>query len=123
MADAIDRQHLEQLGSRFGAAFLIQLIDLFITQGRERVAAARSAAALGDGKGVSSAAHALKSSAGNLGAKSLAARAAEIEQAGATESATAALSALVASLEAAFEEACAALGAVRDGYSGSGGGR
>jgi HPt (histidine-containing phosphotransfer) domain-containing protein len=122
MAEAIDRAHLEQLGSRFGAAFVVQLIDLFMAQGRERIVAAREAAETGDGKGVSAAAHALKSSAGNLGAFSLGSRAAEVERAGANEQVAATLTALVASLEAAFEDACAALRSLRSNYDKGGGG-
>jgi HPt (histidine-containing phosphotransfer) domain-containing protein len=117
MADAIDRPHLEQLGARFGAAFLIQLIDLFIAQGGERIAAAEAAAQVGDGKGVSAAAHALKSSAGNLGAPSLGSRAAEVEHAGATEVRVPTLTSLVAGLSSSFEEACTALRSVRAGYA------
>jgi HPt (histidine-containing phosphotransfer) domain-containing protein len=119
MPDSIDRVHLEQLGSRFGAAFLIQLIDLFIVQGEERMAAARTAATAGNGKGVSAAAHAIKSSAGNLGATSLGARAADVERAAANESTSAALTALVAGLSVAFDDACEALRAVRAGYADS----
>jgi HPt (histidine-containing phosphotransfer) domain-containing protein len=122
MPDSIDRAHLEHLGSRFGAPFVIQLIDLFIVQGQERIAAARTAAAGGDGKGVSAAAHAIKSSAGNLGAMSLGTRAAEVERAAATEGASAALTALVSSLSTAFDEACAALRSVRSRYADTAGG-
>jgi HPt (histidine-containing phosphotransfer) domain-containing protein len=113
MSDTIDRAHLEQLGSRFGGAFLVQLIDLFIVQGRERIEAAQTAASAGDGKAVAAAAHALKSSAGNLGAKSLGERAANVERAGSTEQTSAPLVALVAGLSAAFDEACAALLSIR----------
>lgn len=123
MADPIDRAHLDQLGSRFGAAFLIQLIDLFIVQGRERIAAAEHAATSGDGKGVSAAAHAIKSSAGNLGAMSLGERAADVERAGSVESGAPALTALVAGLSAAFDDACTVLRSVRSAYAASGGDR
>jgi HPt (histidine-containing phosphotransfer) domain-containing protein len=116
MSDSIDRPHLEQLGARFGAAFLVQLIDLFIVQGGERIAAAEAAAQAGDGRGVSAAAHALKSSAGNLGARSLSAQAADVERAGAEEGATPSLAALVSALGASFDEACTALRLVRAGY-------
>jgi HPt (histidine-containing phosphotransfer) domain-containing protein len=117
MAEAIDRPHLEQLGARFGAAFLIQLIDLFIAQGGERIATAQAAARAGDGSAVSAAAHALKSSAGNLGARALGTRASEVEHAGVDEADAAALTALVGSLSQAFDEACAALRSVRAGHA------
>ena len=123
MAESIDRPHLEQLGARFGAAFLIQLIDVFLAQGRERVAAAQAAAHAGDGRAVSAAAHALKSSAGNLGAASLSSRAADVERAGVGENDVSALTSLVAGLEASFEEACSALQSVRAAYSGDAGSR
>lgn len=118
----IDRAHLEQLGARFGQPFVVQLIDLFIAQGRERISAAQQAAAAGDARGVSAAAHALKSSAGNLGALALASRATEVEQTGTTEPPTASLGVLVADLETAFEEACAALQSVRSTSGGASGG-
>jgi HPt (histidine-containing phosphotransfer) domain-containing protein len=121
MADIIDRAHLDQLGTRFGAAFLVQLIDLFIEQGRERIVAAEGGAAAGDGKGVSAAAHALKSSAGNLGASSLGTRAADVERAALEHPAPAALTGLVEGLRAAFEEACMALRSVRAAQGDAGG--
>ena len=123
--EVIDRAHLEQLGARFGGPFVVQLIDLFISQGRERISAAQQAAAAGNPRGVSSAAHSLKSSAGNLGALALASRAAEVERIGAAEQPTATLGVLVSGLETAFEEACAALQSVRSASSGgaSGGSR
>ena len=120
MSDALDRTHLEQLGTRFGGGFLIQLIDLFIVQGRERIAAAHAAAQAGDARGVSAAAHALKSSAGNLGAQSLGARAAAVERSGAAAQDAPALAALVDGLTASFEEACLALQSVRAGYTNEG---
>lgn len=118
MTDTIDRAHVEQLGSRFGAAFLVQLIDLFIDQGRERIAAAEAAAAAGDGKTVSAAAHALKSSAGNLGATSLGVLAADIERAGLGERDAGTLTQRVAGLRAAFENASTALTSIRAAQAG-----
>ena len=110
-ADPIDRKHLDQLGARFGAPFVAQLIDVFIAEGRERVAVAAQAAAAGDTKGVAAAAHALKSSAGNLGARALGARAATLERvAGAGDTS---LGKLVDALGVEFTEACGALQAAR----------
>jgi HPt (histidine-containing phosphotransfer) domain-containing protein len=117
----IDRAHLEQLGARFGHSFVVQLIDLFISQGRERISAAQQAAAAGDAMGVSAAAHALKSSAGNLGALALASRASEVERTGAAGQPPA-LSILVTDLKTAFDEACAALLSVRAASGGASGG-
>ena len=113
MSDAIDRKHLDQIGARFGAPFVVQLIDLFIAQGRERIAAAEEAAAAGDAKAVAAMAHALKSSAGNLGALALGARAAEIERAASAGGTAASLAPMVGALSADFSGACAALAAVR----------
>ena len=118
----IDRAHLEQLGARFGNTFVVQLIDLFISQGGERISAAQQAAAAGDSRGVSAAAHALKSSAGNLGALALASVAMEVERTGSAEQPTATLRVLVTDLETAFEEACAALRSVRSASGGASGG-
>lgn len=123
MAQPIERAHLEQLGSRFGGAFVIQLIDLFITQGADRITAAEIAAKAGDGRGVSSAAHALKSSAGNLGARELNTRAADVERDCATQEDVAALATSVDLLRAAFEDACAALRSIRTSFAESGGSR
>ena len=120
--NVIDRAHLEQLGARFGDPFVVQLIDLFISQGRERISAAHQAAAAGDARGVSAVAHALKSSAGNLGALTLASCATEVERTGAAEQETATLGILVTDLETAFEEACAALRSVRSASGRASGG-
>jgi len=110
---AVDRGHLERLATRFGAHFVIQLIDIFIAQGRERLTAAERGVAEGDLPAVVAAAHALKSSAGNLGAKPLGECAAEIERRGNAGAAVAALAPLVATLGAAFTKACDALEALR----------
>lgn len=120
MDDPIDRGHVDQLGARFGNAFVVQLIDLFIAQGGERIAAARAAAAAGDGRAVSALAHSLKSSAGNFGAHSLGALAARVERDGIGERAPDTLGALVADLNAAFEEACSVLRSIRNGAAGPG---
>lgn len=65
---ALDRAAIERL-RRFGGEKLVaQMIDLFVSTGRERLDAARAAAAAGDCPGVQRPFHALKSSAGQLGA-------------------------------------------------------
>ena len=114
MASApVDRVHLERLATRFGAHFLIQLIDLFIAQGRDRLAAAEAAVASGDVSAIITAAHALKSSAGNLGAASLGQCAAELERRGNNGASAETLAPMVAALTDAFAAACAALQATR----------
>src|SRR5690348_7589386 len=82
MAEPIDRGHLDRLATRFGSHFLIQLIDLFIVQGKDRMALAERGAMERDGAAILSAAHAFKSSAGNLGAGPLGSIASEIERRG-----------------------------------------
>lgn len=119
-AGAVDRAHLERLGSRFGAGFLTQLIDLFIGQGADRIGDAERALARGDLIAVAAAAHALKSSAGNLGAHGLMACAAALEQAGRNGGDAASLAPRVATLRAAYEEAAAQLGALRATSGGAG---
>lgn len=110
---AIDRAHLERLATRFGAHFLIQLIDLFIAQGRERLEAAEKGITAGDIDAIIGAAHALKSSAGNLGAGLLGECAADIERRGRTGASIDTLTPMVASLNEAFAAARTALEAAR----------
>lgn len=112
-ATAVDRGHLERLATRFGAHFVIELIDIFIAQGKERLTAAERGIADGDVLAVVAAAHALKSSAGNLGAKPLGDCAAEIERRGTAGAAVTALAPLVATLNGAFTKACDALETLR----------
>jgi HPt (histidine-containing phosphotransfer) domain-containing protein len=120
MADAVDRTHLDQLAARFGAPFVARLIDLFLAQGRERVAAAEQAAAAGDAAGVAAAAHALKSSAGNVGAAALGERAAEIERAAGGDETPAPLGPMVAALGAEFTAVCERLQTLRAEIGGTG---
>jgi HPt (histidine-containing phosphotransfer) domain-containing protein len=114
MASApVDRVHLERLATRFGAHFLIQLIDLFIAQGRERLAAAEEGVATGNVAAIIAAAHALKSSAGNLGAPSLGQCAADLERRGSSGASAESLGPMVVALADAFAAVCTALQATR----------
>ncbi|PYP65743.1 MAG: hypothetical protein DMD26_10000 [Gemmatimonadetes bacterium] len=113
MAEPIDRTHLERLAARFGAEFLVELIDLFVAQGKERLDAAEQGIATGDADAIVAAAHSLKSSAGNLGAAALGQRAAEIERRGRNGAAADVLAPMVGSLRDAFTKACAALEVMR----------
>ena len=117
--ESVDRAYLDKLGQRFGTAFVVQMIDLFIEQGQGRVAAARQALAASDVEGIASAAHALKSSAANLGAVSLSTRAAEVERSGRTGASAADLASGVGLLEDGFAEASARLQALRDELASS----
>jgi HPt (histidine-containing phosphotransfer) domain-containing protein len=112
-AAAIDRAHLERLATRFGAHFVLQLIDVFIAQGRERIEAAERAATERDAEAIIAAAHALKSSAGNLGAGSLGECAAEIERRGRTGTPAEQLAASIPALRDLFAAACTALESAR----------
>jgi len=109
----VDRAHLDRLATRFGSHFLIQLIDLFIAQGRERLTAAERGIAEGDVTAIVGVAHALKSSAGNLGAASLGQCAADIERRGNGGASVETLTPLVASLSSLFTAVCTALHAAR----------
>lgn len=109
MSAPVDRAHLERLATRFGAHFVIQLIDLFIEQGKERMTVAEQAVATRDITAIIAAAHALKSSAGNLGANPLGECAADIERRGTTGASVDTLTPLVRILSESFDAACAAL--------------
>ena len=109
----VDRARLDRLGARFGAAFVVQMIDLFLAQGAERIEAAERAAGEGDANAVTSAAHAVKSSAANLGAMELSARAASIENAGRSGATSAELAPRVAELAGDFRNVRVALEAVK----------
>jgi HPt (histidine-containing phosphotransfer) domain-containing protein len=113
MADPIDRTHLERLATRFGAHFVVQLIDVFIAQGRDRMATAERGVATGDASLIVSAAHALSSSAGNLGAPTLRKCAADIERRGNAGASIETLAPMVLALGEQFAAACSALEATR----------
>ena len=80
--EGVDRAHLDQLGARFGAPFVAQLIDLFLQQADGLLKAARAAVLAGDVNAITAAAHALKSSAANVGARTFSVLAAEVEKRG-----------------------------------------
>ncbi|HEY2376552.1 MAG TPA: Hpt domain-containing protein [Gemmatimonadaceae bacterium] len=113
MADPVDRTHLERLATRFGSHFLLQIIDLFIVQGRDRIAAAEEGIASGNAAAIIAAAHALKSSAGNLGAGPLGKCADAIERRGSAGASVDVLAPMVPSLQDAFVAACTVLEAAR----------
>ena len=115
--DVVDRGHLDRLGARFGPAFVVQMIDLFLGEGSERVDAAQTALAAGDVAGVTAAAHALKSSAGNLGATALMTCAAEVERIGREAAAPAAFEGPVDALVRSFDRARTVLADVREELS------
>lgn len=114
IAEPIDRAHLDRLATRFGSHFLIQLIDLFIAQGKDRMTLAERGASERDSTAITNAAHALKSSAGNLGAAPLGQIASEIERRGNAGTSADVLAPLVAKLSDRFNAACEALTAHRE---------
>lgn len=114
VAEPIDRAHLDRLATRFGSHFLIQLIDLFVAQGKDRMALAERGARERDGAAILSAAHAFKSSAGNLGAGPLGSIASEIERRGHGGASVEILVQLVGNLSDAFATTCDALATHRE---------
>ena len=76
----IDRSFLERINGIGGATLLGKMIDLFLTNAPQRLAAAREGEQRGDLKAVEQAVHSLKSSSGNLGAMGLMELAGRIEE-------------------------------------------
>lgn len=112
--EAIER--LQKLG---GPAFVRKMIDLFLQFAGEKVAEAVAAAGAGDFETAGKAAHAIKSSAANVGAARVAQIAARIEEAaraGQGES----VPAMVEELQAAFAEVTPCLEAEREACASPG---
>jgi CheY-like chemotaxis protein len=78
-AEAIDRVVIDRLGESLGREFTAELIDTFVADARDLVAALRRALAESDRDAFRRAAHTLKSTGESLGAFSLAALARELE--------------------------------------------
>ena len=70
-------QRLQRLG---GNEFVVKMIDLFAGYAREKLAAAHQAHAAGELERVADAVHPIKSSAGNVGAKTVQDLARQIEE-------------------------------------------
>jgi PAS domain S-box-containing protein len=77
--DVVDRAVIDGLGSTMGRDFAVELVDTFIADARELVAALRRALAGSDRDAFRRAAHTLKSTGESLGAFGLAAQARELE--------------------------------------------
>jgi len=107
-ADAIAR--IRDLGDG-DDALLRELIEAYIADAPARLSAVRDAIARGDAAGLARAAHGLKSSSLDMGARDVAAIAGEIEALGRGGSFDGA-AALAARLDAAFERARAAFAAL-----------
>ncbi len=103
-SDAIDVSALERLRKLGGDALLSRMVDLFISHAEPAIDEASAGAASGNFEMVRRAAHSLKSSAGNLGAKHVQRLAEEIEKT-AEQHNVAELNELMASLKSAYAEA------------------
>ena len=77
--DAIDGGAVEQLAATMGGAFVAELIDTFVEDGRQLVATLRRSLAASDVDAFRRAAHSLKSNGETLGAKAVAALSRELE--------------------------------------------
>jgi HPt (histidine-containing phosphotransfer) domain-containing protein len=111
----IDRTQLDRLAARFGADFVARMIDLFVSQGEERIVAAQGALAAGDVPAITAAAHGLKSSAGNIGAMALMEQSDTLERRGRAGDSAAELASLVSEVAFGFEQARSELEALRSG--------
>lgn len=104
MSAAFDAAALERLRQFGGDALVAQIVEIFRGQAPTKLAAARAALAAGDGEGVRQAAHALKSSAGQLGAVAMQALCETIEH-DARDGRLSGLAARVELLAQAFDDA------------------
>jgi HPt (histidine-containing phosphotransfer) domain-containing protein len=111
---AIDRVAFDRLTATMGGAFVAELIDAFVDDGRNLVDTLRRALARADLDAFRRAAHSLKSNGETLGASGLAAAARELEamaRAGSLDGAGERLE----SLAAGYEAAARGLGDLRRG--------
>ena len=106
---AIKRDLLDGYAKRWGAPFVVQMIDLFLQESPARLAAAEHGLAAGDPASVGAAAHALKSSAGNLGAVALMNQMAALEQAARAGEAAETLAPMVAHMAEELDRVRASL--------------
>ena len=112
MTDPILDPHAVARLHRIGGTRLLRaMLDAFVDNGEAKVAAARAAADAGAGSALSDAAHALKSSAGNVGATTLQLVAQKVERESKEEGAD--LRLLAGELADAFVHARAAASAAR----------
>lgn len=98
----LDEAALDRLTRIGGQAFLLEMIDLFLEHAPQRLATARQAFGERDFPIVYRAAHSLKSTAGNLGARELQRTAERVEDRAAAEDG-AALKTLLDELDEGYE--------------------
>ncbi len=103
----VDDRQLDQL-REFGASELTRLLELFISDAKERIAALQDAAARDDARGLSSVAHSLKGSSRSFGSMALGEACAELESVAASGDLVGAKG-LVATVETEFTRAESAL--------------
>ena len=108
----LDPQALARLRRIGGVRLVHSMMSAFIENGAAKIDAARTAAEGSDGAALSDAAHALKSSAGNVGAATLMRVAQKVERESTESGAN--LRRLAAELAAAFDRAAIAAGVARD---------
>jgi len=115
MSDEIhfDPTAIDKLRHLGGEKFVGDMIALFFQYAPQRLEAARSAAGAGDLQAVARAVHALKSSAGQIGARQVQDLAARIEKL-ATENQAEGAKALLSSLEVAITQVKPLLEATRN---------
>lgn len=113
----VDPAAVERLLRIGGPEFVVEMIDLFLEHAPARTAAARDALEAGDMTALYRAAHSLKSTAANLGARSLQEIAAQVEALAADGDAEAAAP-LLAKMAARCDDALSALAAERSRLSG-----
>ena len=99
-----DPAAIERLLKLGGAKFALDMIALFSSYGGQKIAEARQAQQAGDLPALATAAHPLKSSAGNVGAVRVQALATQIENSAGEQQAEQ-VNALVGELESAYAEA------------------
>ena len=114
--DLIDRGVLDRLLDSFGGdrGFLGEMLDTFFEDSPRQLEAARAGLATGDTEAVRRAAHSLKSNCANFGALTLSGQCRELEllaKSGSLEGGTE----LLARITTGYEQAQAALQAVREG--------
>ena len=97
----LDRAALENLHRLGGPKFVLKMIDLFLSYVAGKIAEARSALAAGDVRGVEKAAHPIRSSAANIGARHVQDLAQRLESQAAQKKSDG-LAQLVGELEQAF---------------------
>jgi HPt (histidine-containing phosphotransfer) domain-containing protein len=113
-ADRFDAGAIERLRRFGGDALLFQMIDLFTASALARVEIARTAIADGDADAARRALHALKSSAGQMGA-ALVQHLCEQGEQRAAQGDTASVSAMLPALQVEAEAAVAWIAGIRRG--------